>query len=456
MRSLDVVRSLFILLSIMASVPGSVNSLDTFSLQQRLSPASTITNTSQPLRWSEYKAPQPGRVVHPANALDVSKTVQWANEHNVPFLVQSGGNGWASTFHIDNNGILIQLDNLRGVTFSEDGTQATVGGGALFRDVVSAAAAKRSLALTGTCNCVGALGAILGGGYSNLAGQFGMGVDDILSLDIVKADGEAITLSSTKLHSKAESDLFWAMRGAGPNFGVVTSAVLRTHPVPEEKLFAWTGPLTFSSSQLEDVIHAIQTFKLGPQMALSFVFLNLGAPTILATPFFHGSAESGRLAFKSLLDIGPLTDRTGNVPYESWNAGSDLTCIKGGRRPTVGVGLRRLEPATWRSIFHVWEELVKQPGAERSSVLLNAIPMDKARTLPDSSSSFPFRENVNFHATMTAMYSDPAFDNQALEYLKKAREIWQASDGLERHSTYVICNKPCKDFCKLTLRQIHQ
>lgn len=271
-----------------------------------------------------------------------------------------------------------------------------------------------------------------------MGGQYGLGVDDVLSIDIVKADGQAVTLSSTNLTNDAEKDLFWAMRGAGPNFGIVTSAVLRAHPVPREKLSAWTGPLTFAPSQLEAVISAVQNLKFDPQMALAFHFLNLGKPTILVTPFFHGSTELGRLAFKSLLDIGPLTDSTGDVPYEKWNAGSDIACIKGGRRPTVGVGFAKLDPVSWRSVFDVWAELIQQPGAERSSVLLNSVPMDKARTLPDSSSSFPFRQNVNFHATMTAAYSDPAYDDKALEYVKKAREFWQADDGLEKRSTYVI------------------
>lgn len=415
-----------------------VDGLDTSSLQQQLAPDSTITNVSQPLRWSEYKAPQPGRIIHPATALDVSKTVQWANKHNVRFLVQNGGNGWADTFSLGNQGILIQLDKLRSVTFNEDGTEVTIGGGALIGDVVPAAATKSSLVLTGTCNCVGVLGAILGGGYSNLGGQYGLGVDDVLSLDIVKADGQPVTLSSTNLTNEDEKDLFWAMRGAGPNFGIVTSAVLRAHPVPREKLSAWTGPLTFAPSQLEAVVSAVQNLRFEPQMALAFHFLNLGKPTILVAPFFHGSTEQGRLAFKSLLDIGPLTDSTGDVPYEKWNAGSDIACIKGGRRPTVGVGFAKLDPVSWRSVFDIWAELTQQPGAERSSVLLNSVPMNKARTLPDSSSSFPFRQNVNFHATMTAAYSDPAYDDKALEYVKKAREFWQADDGLEKRSTYVI------------------
>ncbi|PVI03041.1 FAD binding domain-containing protein [Periconia macrospinosa] len=408
-----------------------------FSLQPLLSTDSAITEPLQPLRWSAYKAPHPAFVVHPATALDVSKTVQWANENNVSFLVQSGGNGWASTFSLDSQGILIQLDKLRSVTFNQDGTQATIGGGALFSDIVVAAAAKSTLALAGTCNSVGALGAILGGGYSNLSGQFGLGVDDILSLDIVKADGELITLSSAALTSEAEKDLFWAMRGAGPNFGIVTSAVLRTHPVSKEDLFAWTGALTFAPSQLEDVLNAIQSISFGPKMALSFNFLNLGAPTILVTPFFHGSTETGRLAFKPLLDVGPSSDGTRDVPYENWNAGSDIACIKGGRRPTIGVGLASLDLVSWRNVFNTWAELIQQPGAERSSVLLNAIPMDKARTLLESSSAFPFRRGVNFHATFTAAYADPAFDASALEYVKKARGIWQSADGLENHSTYI-------------------
>lgn len=404
------------------------------SLQESLSPESSITTPSQKLRWSEYGAPQPGFVVHPATALDVSKTVQWANENNVSFLLQNGGNGWANTFSIDGKGIVIQLDNLRSVTFNEHGTQTTIGGGALIGDVVPVAAAKGSLALTGTCNCVGALGAILGGGYSSLGGQFGMGVDDVLSLEVVKANGEIVILSSTALTTQEDKELFWAMRGAGPNFGIVTSAVLMTHPVPKEDLFAWTGPLTFAPSQLENVISAIQSIKFGPKMALSLSLLNLGGPTVFVTPFFHGSTEEGRLAFKTLLDIGPLTDKTGDVPYESWNAGSDIACIKGGRRPTIGVGLVKMDTISWRAVYDVWAELIQQSGAERSSVLLNVVPMDKARTVPGSSSAFPFR-NLNFHATMTASYADAAFDTSAIEYLKRARALWQAKDGLKCHGT---------------------
>jgi hypothetical protein len=205
--------------------------------------------------------------------------------------------------------------------------------------------------------------------------------------------------------------------------------------VPTDKLNAWTGPLTFAPSQLEAVINGI---AFAPKMALSLSFLNLGTPTILVAPFYHGSIGEGRIAFKALLDVGPLTNNTAVLPYQSWNAGSDIACIKGGRRPTFSVRLAKLDTSSWRAAFDVWAQLIQQPGAERSSVLLSVVPMAKARTLSDSSSAYPFRSSLNFHATLTAAYTDPAFDTRALEYGQKARAIWQATDGLVQHSTYVV------------------
>ncbi|OCL04805.1 FAD-binding domain-containing protein, partial [Glonium stellatum] len=137
----------------------------------------------------------------------------------VPYLVQNGGNDWGTTFTLDKSGIVIHFDQLRSVDFSSDRTQMTVGGGALICDVVPAAAARNDLVLTRTCNCVGALGAILGGG-PNRMDQYGLAVDDFPSINLVKADGQAATVTAL-----SGLELWWALRGAEPSFGVVTSAV---------------------------------------------------------------------------------------------------------------------------------------------------------------------------------------------------------------------------------------
>jgi hypothetical protein len=328
------------------------------------------------------------------------------------------------------------MDKLNSVVFNADGTEATIGGGALISDVVPVACAKSSQILPGTCNCVGALGAILGGGFSNLMGQYGLAVDDVLSLNVVKPNGQAVTISADPDLGLNDKDLFWPMRGAGPNFGIVTSAVLRAHPVPAEKLNAWTGPLSFSPDKLEAVISAIQDLDLMPEMALSLSILNIGMPTIITGLFYNGPEAAGRLAFSSLLDIEPLTDRTSIAPYTVWNAASEIACLKGGRRPTFGVGLARLDPVAWRAVYNVWADLIAEPGLSKSSILMNIVPHEKARTLPDSSSAYPFRRNVNFHATITLSYTSPALDATALAYGKKARALWRATDGLESDSTF--------------------
>lgn len=83
----------------------------------------------------------------------------------MPFASQNGGNGWAKTFNLGNDGVLINLAGLNAVTFSDNKTQATIGGGAIISETIQAANAAGVLVQTGNCNCVGALGAILGGGY---------------------------------------------------------------------------------------------------------------------------------------------------------------------------------------------------------------------------------------------------------------------------------------------------
>jgi len=240
--------------------------------------------------------------------------------------------------------------------------------------------------------------------------------------------------------NNGQDDLWWAMRGAGPNFGIVTSAVLRAHPTRNKiELTAWTGPLIFRPDQLEAVIKAIRSLSRVPKMAVSLNFLNQpsSGPIILTTVFYHGDEQTGRAIFKPLFDIGPISSSAAMTAYEAWNAGSDIPCIKGGRRPSWGVGLASLDPTAWRKVYNVWAELIQIAGAERSSVLLNVLPTDKARSVPDSSSSYPFRRSIIFHAGFTASYSDPGFDDVAVSYGNRARKIWQATDGLQRHSTYI-------------------
>ena len=230
------------------------------------------------------------------------------------------------------------MRGINGVAISPDKTRARVQGGAIISDVITAAYASGVQVLTGNCNCVGVLGSSLGGGYGHLLGLHGFAVDNIVSLDVVLADGSLTTVSS------ANSDLFWAFRGAGPNFGIVTAAVFKAYPVTVAQNLAWTGVLVFTPDKIEALVQAIQDLTLHPQMLIYMVYATVSStPVVLINPFYHGTAAQGKAAFASIYAIGPVQDTTAETPYNRWNDGSQGFCIDGERKPAHRYVARNLE-----------------------------------------------------------------------------------------------------------------
>ncbi|KAI1151045.1 FAD binding domain-containing protein [Nemania diffusa] len=408
-------------------------------LQDELSPRLSrggLISLDTPPRWSLFDAPTPGAVVDVQTAQDVATTVEYCTGKAIPFLAQNGGAGWATLLDLGTNGVLINLARLNQVTFNADKTQATIGGGSNISNTIAHAYAAGALVETGNCNCVGALGAILGGGYGNLIGLFGFGVDNIISVQIVTADGRFHNVTAT-----SDPDLFWGLKGAGPNFGIVTSAVVKSRPATQNDMVAWTGGLTFDPSKLELVVQAIQDLELEPEMNVFLYFISDGSPTnqptILVTPFLYkGNATTGRTAFGSLYEIGPMTDTTAVLPYNQWNSGGDGFCTFGGRKPSYGAGFQQMVPDTWRQIWNKYVEFQQKPTAANSVVLLEAYSLIKARSISPDSSAFPFR-HVNFNAVAIPWYDNKSLDNQAQAFGNAARDLLRATDKLVENSTYI-------------------
>ncbi|KAI4155663.1 MAG: hypothetical protein LQ340_000852 [Diploschistes diacapsis] len=268
-------------------------------------------------------------------------------------------------------------------------------------------------------------------------GLFGFGVDNILSLNMVTAKGELITVTPQ------DQDLWWAVRGAGPNFGIVTSAVVKAYPVSEQQNLAWLGALTFTEDKLESLIQAINDLVLEPKMNIFLYYLTNGTgnsstpgtPQIVVTPFYYGNASEGKEAFKSIYAVGPSSDTTAEVSYPHWNDGAASFCVEGDRKPSYGAAMAHMVPSTWRAVYNEFVEFVKTPGTAASSVILEAYSLIKARSVPDNSSSFPFRSSVNFNAVAIPWYADPALDSAAEEFGSKARDLWRATDDLASNST---------------------
>lgn len=240
--------------------------------------------------------------------------MRFCNSNNLTFLAQSQGNGWADTFDLGSCGILINIASLNEISFNSDKTTATIQGGTLTSDMISAAYGNNTRFAIPTCTCLGFLGAALGGGITREMGLYGILVDQLLSANLVTASGQALYVDPTH-----HPDLWYAMLGAAPNFGIVTSAVVKAYPVPSTQNNAWEGALTYSDDKLEALIEAIHDLELAPEMEIDFLFSTSGppdnAPMITAIPFFLGNASAAADAFAPILRLGPITNGAKEVPF---------------------------------------------------------------------------------------------------------------------------------------------
>lgn len=357
--------------------------------------------------------------------MDLTATqVKFCKAKKIPFLAQNGGCGWISSFDLSSRGVIINLHGLNQVTFNPDKTQATIGGGTLISEAIGAAYANNAQITTGNCNCVGVLGAILGGGYGNLMGLNGFGVDTLISLNYVNPHGDLVTITPR------DTDLWWALRGAGPNFGIVTYAVVGSKAVMQADNTAWLGSVIFTEDKLESVVTAINNLKLEPEMNVFLYYaVSMGKPVVLITPFYYGSEATARQKFATLLGLGPVADTTAITSYPHWNDGAAGFCIRGGRKPAYAAGMLHLKPAVWRAVWNEFVKFTSNPGTDQSVVLMEAYSLGKGRSVGDSSSSFPYRQ-VTFNAAVLPWYYDAGLDPVAEAYGKRVRDLWWSNSDL--------------------------
>ncbi|PLB52594.1 FAD-binding domain-containing protein [Aspergillus steynii IBT 23096] len=398
-----------------------------------LSKSASITGGDSPKypRWSKYSPPTPGVIVNAASEEDVATTVKYCTSNNIPFLTQNGGHGWAK-WDFGEEGIVVNIKDLNSIAFNDNKTQVTIGGGVAIEEVVAVASKQDVLVPTGNCPCVGTMGAVLGGGYGNLLGLHGLGVDNVLSLNVVLADGSLQTVTPD------DEDLFWALRGAGPNFGIVTSATLKSFPASSADQTAWFGQLIYTEDKLEEVINTLNDITLEPRMnAFLYYMASSGTPSVVITPFYHGTEEEGRAAFKPFLDIGPTDDTMAELQYAHWTDASQDFCTKGGYKPSFTAGLAQMDAGTWREVWDEWTSWLSHNNTSNSLVMVEAYSLKEARKLSQSSSSFAWRNKVNFNAVVIPWYYDAGLESEALAFGTKLRELWRKTDGLDAPAAYI-------------------
>ncbi|KAJ3521254.1 hypothetical protein NMY22_g12389 [Coprinellus aureogranulatus] len=261
-------------------------------------------------RWVKNSERQARFVAFVKDVEDVAAAISYAKAHKLPIAIRSGGINLVASSVED--GLVIDLSrHLNKVRVDADSRLAYVGGGALWKDV-DAETIKHGLATPGTfANYTGVGGMTVNGGYNWLSGRHGLILDNLVQATVVTADGSTLTVSDTE-----NPDLFWAIRGGGGDFGVVTEFVYRLHP---QRATVFGGLAIFTPDKLEKLVEVTKRWYATISEDAGLFLITATAPTspcIIATIFFNGSEEEGRANFKDIFDVGPATDTCGEITYE--------------------------------------------------------------------------------------------------------------------------------------------
>jgi FAD/FMN-containing dehydrogenase len=226
----------------------------------------------------------PALIARCTDAGDVIAAVNFAREHDLLVAIRGGGHNGPGLGTCD-DGLVIDLSLLKGVRVDPVNQTARVAGGSTLAEVDHATHAFGLATPSGIFSSTGVGGITLGGGIGHLTRAFGLAIDNLLEADVVLADGRFVTASETE-----HPDLFWALRGGGGNFGVVTSFLFKLHPLST----VYAGPMLWNIEQSEEVMRWYRDFLPQAPDELNGFFAFLTVPPVPPFPEeLHGKTVGG-------------------------------------------------------------------------------------------------------------------------------------------------------------------
>lgn len=372
---------------------------------------------------------RPAVVVRATDEADVMATVAHARERGLDLAVR-GGSHSVPGYGTCDGGVVLDLSAIRNVRVDPDARTARIGGGALLGDLDHATHAFGLATPAGFISTTGVGGLTLGGGIgAYLSRKHGLTCDNLISAEMITADGRRVRASEDE-----NADLFWALRGGGGNFGVVTSFELRLHPVAE----IVGGPIFFELDAAGDVLRAWRDAMLdGPRDLGGFFAFQIAPPLpfipeerhgdtlCLVVASWSGRPEEAEEAFRPIRDAGPVVaEHVGPMPYPVLQSAFD---------DLVPAGLQHY----WKSDFvaELTDEAVEAHLAHgprvpcvTSTIHLYAVN-GAVQDVDADATAFAYRDAA-FSVNIAGMWPDPT-DNEA--NIAWVREYY---DAIHPHSGY--------------------
>src|SRR6185369_650136 len=286
--------------------------------------------------WNAMIDRRPALIAQAQNADDVKRTVDFARENDLLLSIKGGGHNIAGNA-VCEGGLMLDLSQMKSVKIDSEKRRANVGPGALLADFDREAQASGLATPLGINSTTGVAGLTLGGGFGWLSRKFGTTVDNLLSAEIVTADGKTVHASETE-----NPDLFWGIRGGGGNFGVVTNFEFKLHPFGPDVL---TGLIVFPLDQAKDVLAKYrEAVKTMPDDLNVWVVLRKAPPlpflpedshgkeAVILAIFYSGDPAEGEKLVEPFKTFGtPYGQFIGVQPFTAWQQAFDPLLTPGVR-----------------------------------------------------------------------------------------------------------------------------
>ncbi len=375
---------------------------------------------------------RPSVVVRPTDTADVVAAVNHARENGLDLAVRGGGHSVPGFGTVD-DGVVIDLSGMRAVSVDPGSKTARAEGGATWGDFNDATNAHGLATTGGIISTTGVGGLSLGGGIGYLARGAGLSCDNLVSADVVTADGMVVTANANE-----HEDLYWALRGGGGNFGVATSLEFRLHPVAD----IYGGPMFFEVADAGDVLRWFREFiadapeefggfpawQIAPP--LPFVPEERHGDTFLAfVACWAGPIDQGEQMLKPLHDVAPVVaEHVGPMPYPALNSAFD---------GLVPPGLQHY----WKANFvkelsddAIAAHLEHGPNVPVVNSTVHIYPINGAcHRVASDETAFAYRD-ATFATVIAGMWPDPADNEQNTAWV---RDYYDATAPLSEEGGYI-------------------
>jgi FAD/FMN-containing dehydrogenase len=367
--------------------------------------------------WNAMIDRRPGLVVRAAGAADVIRAVDLAREHGLLLAVRSGGHNIAGNA-VCEGGIVVDLSAMKSVRVDPDARTARVEPGVLLGEFDREAQAFGLATPLGINSTTGVAGLTLGGGFGWLSRKYGLTADNLVSADVVTADGQ-LRRASAREHT----DLFWALRGGGGNFGVVTSFEFALHPVGPQVI---AGLIVHPFSEAPALLRAYRDLvAAAPEELCCWVVLRKAPPLPFLAPDVHGkevlvlamchsgSLEQGARAVAPFRALGtPIADVVGPHPFVGWQTAFDPLLTPGARNYWKSHDYARLSDATLAVVLDYAGRL-PTPECE---IFIGHLGGAINRVAADAT-AYPHRD-VEFVMNVHTRWRDPAQDAACVDWTR--------------------------------------